>query len=186
MVRPAGDDDESEVAAGGGVPVARAGRPFRAGPAGFRCTRWRVAGRAEVSEPTPDPGRAQPLGRDRALPWTAQVRGERPGQAQPGVRGQDQPCPSVGRGRAAQLRHGPPESLLDHAETPASSDPHPQAWRRSWTTTADRPSVRPCRVDGRRRGAAGPVTSINSRTTRVTTGAAAADSAHARICLTCR
>ncbi len=39
--------------AGCGVPVAGAGRASGAGSAGFRCTRWRAAGRAEVPKPAP-------------------------------------------------------------------------------------------------------------------------------------
>ena len=77
----------------------------------------------------------------RAVPRAAQVRGERTGQAQLGVGGDDQPGPPVGGGRVADLGCGPAQDLLRGrhtlrgfdrlpAEVELTNPRHPLAGRR--------------------------------------------------------
>lgn len=102
--------------AGGRSLILRAERPAGAGPGGFRYASRAGQGRAEVPEPSTDPGRSQSVRFHRPLPGPADVLGERPGKTELGVRDDDQPRPPVRRLRGAELRPGPAERLLDHAE----------------------------------------------------------------------
>src|SRR6266508_5121867 len=101
---------------GCGTAVGRTGWPSRAGLAGFWCTGWAGGLRADVPEPSPDPGRGEPTGRSGSLPWSAQIAGERPGEAELGVAGDDQPGPPVGGLSIADLGCGPAQGLLEQAE----------------------------------------------------------------------
>src|SRR5205814_7921024 len=101
----------SHVVAGRGAAVRRSGWPARAGLAGFWRTGQAGQGRADVPESAADPGRGEPAGRGGPFPGQPQVRGERPGQAELGVGGDDEPGPPVRGGWVAQLRPGPAEDL---------------------------------------------------------------------------
>src|SRR5438128_6976705 len=105
-----------DVVMGCGTAVGRTGWPSRAGLAGFWCTGWAGGLRAEVPEPSPDPGRGEPTGRGGSLPWSAQIAGERPGEAELGVAGDDQPGPPVGGLSIADLGCGPAQGLLEQPE----------------------------------------------------------------------
>ena len=98
------------------VAVLRAWRPAGARLAGF----WRTGGlgglRADVPEPAADPGRGQPARPGWPFPGAAQVGGQRTGQAQLGMAGDDQPGPPVRGGRAADLGPGSAEDLLEEPE----------------------------------------------------------------------
>ncbi len=82
-----------------GVSVAGAGWASGAGSAGFRCAGREQGGRADVPKPAADPGRGEPVRCGGAFPGAAQVGDERAGEAELGVRGDDQPGPAVGRRR---------------------------------------------------------------------------------------
>ena len=98
------------------VAVLRAWRASGAGLAGFRRAGWAVSLRADVPEPAADAGRGQPPGGCGAFPWQAQVGGERAGQVELGVGGDDQPGPPVRGGRVTQFRAGPAEGLFQEPE----------------------------------------------------------------------
>jgi hypothetical protein len=100
------------VVAGRGPPVLRAGWPYGAGFAGFRCTGWGAGLRADVPESPADPGGGEPARRGGPFPGQAQVGGQGPGEAELGVGGDDQPGPPVGGGRVTDGRGGPAEDLL--------------------------------------------------------------------------
>jgi putative transposase len=104
------------VVAGRWAAVLRAWRPAGPGIAGFRHTGRAGQGRADVPESAADPGRGQPAWRGGPFPGQAQVRGERPGEPQLGVDGDDEPGPPVRGGRVADLGPGPAEHLLEEPE----------------------------------------------------------------------
>src|SRR5882757_4961064 len=54
--------------------------------------------------------------RDRFLPGSAQIGGQGPGQAELGVRGEDQPGPPFALFRGPDLWHGPAEQGLEQAK----------------------------------------------------------------------
>ena len=68
-------------------------------------------GRADVPKPAADPGRGEPPGRGGPFPGQAQVSGQRAGEAELGVGGDDQPGPPVrgvrGRGSSGRSSRGP-------------------------------------------------------------------------------
>jgi hypothetical protein len=76
---------------------------------------WTAVARMFLKPPA-DPGRGQPSRLSRAFPGQAQVVSERPGEAELGVGGDDQPGPPVRGGRVADLGDGPPEDLLEQPE----------------------------------------------------------------------
>src|SRR3954447_16910918 len=86
------------------------------GSGGFRSVGGQGDVWAEVSKPAADPGRCQPTRPDRFLPGSAQVGGERAGETQLGVGGDDQPRPPVGCLRSADLRDGPAQGLFEQPE----------------------------------------------------------------------
>ena len=83
------------VVAGCRAAVLRPWRAAGAGLAGFRCAGQAGQGRVDVPEPPADPGRGQPPGRGGPFPGQAQVRRQRPGEAELGVAGDDEPGPPV-------------------------------------------------------------------------------------------
>ena len=87
-----------------------------AGFAGFRRTGGLGRLRADAPKPAADPGRGQPARRGGPFPGAAQVGGQRAGQAELGVAGDDQPGPPVRGGRVADLRGGPAQDLLEQPE----------------------------------------------------------------------
>ena len=98
------------------MPVREA---FGAAGAGFGWFR-RGCGSADCvadgAESAADPGGGQGAGWLGSLPGQAQVRGERGGQPQLGVGGDDQPGPPVRGVRAADLGGGPAQDLLEEPE----------------------------------------------------------------------
>ena len=88
----------------------------RSGPAGFRCAGGLGGVRAEVPKPAADPGGSQPAGWGRFLPGATQIGGQRSGEAELGVRGDEQPGPAVTGGRGADLRGRPAQGLLEQSE----------------------------------------------------------------------
>ena len=102
-----------DVVTGGWAAVLRSRRPSGAGLAGFRRAGRAGGRRAEVPESPADPRGGEPGGRGRAFPGAAQVGGERAGQPELGVAGDDQPGPAVGGMRVADLGGGPAECLFE-------------------------------------------------------------------------
>src|SRR6266576_2948847 len=88
----------------------------------------------------------EPPRRGRVFPGQAKVICERPGEAELGVAGDDQPGPPVSSLRIADFRGGPAEDLLEQPEgvlegrsgarMPASTGPRQQEQRWCMTTTA--------------------------------------------------
>jgi hypothetical protein len=70
---------------------------------------------AEVPEPASDPRGGQPVGRGGSLPGAAQVGGQRAGESELGVGGDDDPGPAVRSLWSADLR-GPAQGLLEQSE----------------------------------------------------------------------
>jgi hypothetical protein len=102
--------------AGGGAAVLRAGRAAGSWFAGFRRAGGDGQVLADAAEPAADAGGGEPAGLAGLLPGHPDVFGERPGEVQLGVAGDDQPGPAVGGGRVAELRAGPAEVLLEEPE----------------------------------------------------------------------
>ena len=96
--------------------VGDAGWASGSGSAGFRRTGRQGDLRSEEAKSAADPGGGQPLGWAWPFPAAAQVDGEVAGQAQLGVRGDDQPGPAVGGGGVTQLGANPAEGLLEEPE----------------------------------------------------------------------
>jgi hypothetical protein len=71
----------------------------------------------DVPESAADPGGGEPPGRGEAFPGQAQVGGQRPGEPELGMAGDDDPGPPVGGGRVADLGGGPAEGLLRGGHT---------------------------------------------------------------------
>jgi hypothetical protein len=61
--------------------------------------------------------RDEPARRGGSFPGAAQVSGERPGEAELGVAGDDQPGPPVRGLRVTEPRGGPSQNLLEQAES---------------------------------------------------------------------
>ena len=70
----------------------------------------------DVPESAADPGGGEPPRGGRAFPGQAKVICERPGEAELGVAGDDQPGPPVSSLRVADFRGGPAEDLLEQPE----------------------------------------------------------------------
>jgi transposase len=104
------------VVAGCGAAVLRPGRAAGAGLARFRCTGGAADGRADVPKSPPDAGWGEPSRRGGAFPGQAQVGCERPGEAELGVAGDDQPGPPVRGSRGADSGGGPAQDLLEQPE----------------------------------------------------------------------
>ena len=109
-------DGLADVVAGGGVSVAGAGWASGAGSAGFRRAGGQRGCRADVPKPAADSGRGEPARCGGPFPGAAQVGDEGAGQAELGVRGDDQPGPAVAGVGVAELRAGPAEGLLEQPE----------------------------------------------------------------------
>jgi hypothetical protein len=101
-------------AAGGG------GSWTRVGVWGRACRVWRTnrmgGPRVDVPESAADPSGGEAARGGGALPGAAEVVGQRPGETQLGVAGDDQPGPAVGGLGGAELRAGPAEGLLKQPE----------------------------------------------------------------------
>src|SRR2546421_10450783 len=97
---------------GVGLPLVEPGG--RPGPAlvGSGALAGMVVFVLECRNPRP----TSPPGCRGSFPWVAQIGGEAPGEAQFGVRGDDQPGPSVGRLRGTDARAGPAEGLFEQPE----------------------------------------------------------------------
>jgi hypothetical protein len=106
----------ADVVPGGGAAVFGAGRAAGPGLTGF----WRAGGagrhRAEAAKSAADPGRGEPARRGGTFPGAAQVGGQRPGEPELGVDGDDQPGPAVSGGGVANFGGGPAEDLLEQPE----------------------------------------------------------------------
>jgi hypothetical protein len=127
---------------GGWAAVLRTRWPTWPGAGGFRRTGWGTGFRAQVSEPPADTGWCQFVRLGRLLPGPPQIGGQRPGQPELGIGGDHQPCPPVGRFRAAKPGLGPPERLLEQAKKPGRRmcwRPVPATARRPPAARADRP-----------------------------------------------
>ncbi len=167
-----GGEHASNGVAGGGPLVLRAMGAARAGSGGFRCTGRRARLRVQVPEPPADPGRGEPVRFRWPFPRPAEICGERTGEAELCVGGQDEPGPAIGRGRVTEPEPGPAEGLLEQAE--GVPDHHSQTGLLtpplgsfasvslitvpSMMATARRGSpTRPCGSDG---GGAGPISVV--------------------------
>jgi transposase len=106
----------SHVVAGCWAAVRGTWWPAGSGLAGFWRTGRTGQSRADVLKSPADPGRGQPARRRGPFPGQAQVAGERAGQPQLGMAGDDQPGPPVRGGRVADLGGGPAQDLLEQAE----------------------------------------------------------------------
>src|SRR6476646_10137901 len=104
------------VVAGCGAAVLRSWGAAGAGFAGFWCTGQAGQGRVDVPEIPADPGGGEPASGGGAFPGLAQILGQRPGQPELGMRGDDQPGPAVRCLRGAGLRAGPAQDLLEQPE----------------------------------------------------------------------
>src|ERR1022692_3172317 len=100
----------------GGAAVPGSGWPSGAGFAGFRRTGRAGQVRADVPESSADPGGGEPAGRGGPFPGQAQVGGQRPGEAELGVAGDNQPGPPVSGAGVADSGGGPAEDLLEQPE----------------------------------------------------------------------
>src|SRR3954454_25239739 len=89
--------------------VAAAGWTSGPGVCGFRRMSRKRDLRPEAAKPAADPGGGEPVRGDRAFTGSASIIGVAAGQAELGVRGDDQPGPAVAGGRVTDLRGGPAE-----------------------------------------------------------------------------
>ena len=96
-------DGLADVVAGCPVLIGDAGWASGTGPVGFRRTGWNGDLRSEVAKSAAYPGGSQPSGWAGPFPGAAQIDGQVTGQAQLGVRGDDQPGPAVGGGGVTQF-----------------------------------------------------------------------------------
>ena len=129
-VGPVGGEDSSDVVARGGLSVFRTERATGAGPGGFRCTGRRARLRPQVPEPPPHSGRGEPVRFRRPLPRPSEVARQRAGKAEPGVCGQDEPSPAVGRFRIPQTGPGPAKRLLEQPKRVLHVEPSKEGLRR--------------------------------------------------------
>src|SRR3954470_21790257 len=110
------DGGLADVVAGSALPVVDPRWASGPGMSGVRCACRRGGLRVQGAKSAANPRGGQPLDRQRPFPGAAQIVRERAGEAQLGVRGEDQPGPAVGRGRATQPRAGPAQGLLGEAD----------------------------------------------------------------------
>lgn len=116
--------------------------------------------RPEVPKTSADSCGGRFFRRARLLPRPSEVSGQLAGEPELGEDHRGQPGPTVGRFGAAELRAGPAQGLLEHAEgvldvepvagMPARAGRRRRWWRRCLTTTARAASV------SRRRAGARP------------------------------
>src|SRR5450755_185599 len=103
----------ADVVAGCFVLVPGSLRASGAWPAGFRRGCGSADCVADATESPPDPRGGHRAGVGGPLPGQPQVRGERAGEPQLGVAGNDQPGPPVRGGGVAQQRGVPAQHLLE-------------------------------------------------------------------------